>query len=132
MLRTNSRQVKDKVKEWINNNFDASGYDREDLNNSNIDQKIAFIARTCWEELGHEVKKNRTSFQNMFENWCQGLPSVLDTASYYCHVSAVDLVGDILEQTQTERAKYSECEAEKLMTYLIYKEVANDLFRIAY
>lgn len=72
------------------------------------------------------------SFQEMFINWCAGLPSLLDTALYYCHCSAVELVGNILEQTKEERSKYSEAEAERLMSYLIYKEVANDLFRVAH
>lgn len=132
MLKTNSRQVKEKVKAFISQIFDASSYDREDLNNAPIEEQIQFIARTCWQELGHEVKRNHSSFQEMFISWCQGLPSLIDTASYYCHSSAVDLVGDMLEQTKEERAKYSEPEAEKLLSYLIYKEVANDLFKVAY
>ena len=132
MLKTNSRQVKNKIREWISDNFEASSYDREDLNSAPIDKKIAFIARTCWAELGHEVKRRGASFQNMFIEWCQGLPSLLDTASYYCHCSAVDLVGDMLEQTKEERNKYTEPEAERLFSYLIYKEIANDLYKCAY
>lgn len=132
MLKTNSRQVKEKVKAFISQIFDASNYDREDLNNASIEEKIQFIARTCWAELGHEVKKHRASFQDMFIEWCQGLPSLIDTACYYCHSSAVAIVGDMLEQTETERAKYSEPEAERLLSYLIYKEVANELYKCAY
>lgn len=129
MLKTNSKQVKEKIKKWINENFDSSSYGVEC---STYEEKVAFIAKTCWHELGHEVKKRYSSFQEMFVNWCQGLPSLIDTASYYCHSSAVDLVGGILEQTEEERNKYSETEAEHLMTYLIYREVANDLFKVAY
>lgn len=131
MLKTNSRQVKEKIKEFIIINFDASSHDREDLNGASYEKKVAFIAECCWHE-GHEVKKCGSSYQEMFINWCAGLPSVLDTALYYCRCSAVDLVGNILEQTKEERAKYTEVEAERLTSYLIYKECANDLFRIAH
>lgn len=132
MLKTNSRQVKEKVRAFISQIFDASNYDRTDLNDAPIEEKLQFIALTCWQELGHEVRRHHSSMQEMFIEWCQGLPSLIDTALYYCHASAVDLVGDMLEQTQEERAKYSEPEAEKLLSYLIYKEVATDLFKVAY
>ena len=132
MIRTNSKQLREKVKAFISQIFDASSYDREDLNSAPIEEQLQFIALTCWHEKGFEVEKNRASFQDMFIEWCQGLPSLIDTAIYYCHSSAVDLVGDMLEQTQEERAKYSEPEAERLLSYFIYREVSNDLFKIAY
>ena len=131
MLKTNSKQVKEKIRKWISDNFDASSYDREELNNSDIEKQIQFIAYICWVELGHEVKRLGYTFQEMFINWCSGLPSLLNTASYYCYNSAVALVGDILEQTKEERSKYDETDAERLMSYMIYKEVASDLFRVA-
>ena len=130
MLKTNSKQVKEKIRSFISGIFDASNYEREDLNSARIEDKIHFIALTCWEEKKHEL--NRTSFQNMFIEWCEGLPSLIDTALYYCHSSAVDLLGDMLEQTKEERSKYTEPEAEKMLSYLIYKEVANDLYKCAY
>ena len=132
MIRANSKQLRQKVRAFISQIFDASSYDREDLNNAPIEEQIQFIALTYWRELGHEVKRNHSSFQEMFINWCQGLPSLIDTALYYCHSSAVELVGDMLEQTKEERAKYSEMEAERLLSYFIYREVSSDLFKIAY
>ena len=47
MIRTNSKQVKKKVKAFISQIFDASSYDREDLNDAPIEEKLQFIARTC-------------------------------------------------------------------------------------
>ena len=49
------------------------------------------------------------------------LPTVLDR-SYYLN-SAVEMLGDILEETSAERAKYTEEQAERLFSYLIYNEV---------
>ena len=132
MIKTNSKEMKQKIRSLINDLFDASSYDREDLNSAPVEEKIAFIAKTCWSEKGFEVKKHYMTYQEMFIDWCQGLPSVIDTALYYCHESAVDLLGAMLEQTEEERNKYSEIEAEKMISYLIYRECANDLFKIAY
>jgi hypothetical protein len=63
---------------------------------------------------------------NAFIDWCAGLPSVIDTCYYY-NRSAVHDVGEILEQTQNERARYTESDAEKLLTYLIYREIKKEV-----
>lgn len=58
----------------------------------------------------------------VFIDWCQGLPSVLDTCYYYNRSAVVDL-GNILEQSERERAQYTEEQAERLLTHLIYQEL---------
>ena len=55
-------------------------------------------------------------------DWCSGLPGVLDTCYYY-NRSAVDDLGAILEETDEERARYTEEQAEKMLTTLIYREL---------
>lgn len=128
MLKTNSKQVKEKIKEWILKNFEWSNYEGYYKKPETYEEIKETIARICWDEKPRE----RGNIQSMFEDWCQGLPSLIDTASYYCYGSAIDLVGDILEQTKEERAKYDEVESEKMMTYLIYKEVEPYLFKLFY
>lgn len=128
MLKMNAKQTKENLRKWINENFDASGYDQEGLNKKDIEIKLAFIARTCWNEKGFEVIKNRMTEQEMFFDWCQGLPSIIDTASYYVNGSAVETLGHILEETEEEKAKYTEEQAENKMTYLLYKEVRPYLY----
>ena len=123
MLKTNSKEFKTKIKNWIVENFDSSSYEPEEKKPANYEEIKQFIARICWRELGFEVRIQHATVQKMFIHWCEGLPSCLNTAAYLCHCSAVDLVGDILQQTKEERNKYSEREAEQLMTYLIYKEL---------
>lgn len=131
MLKTNCKKTREKIRALISDLFDASSYDREDLNSASTEEKIKFIASTCWEELGHEVERCGSTYQEMFIDWCEGLPSLLDTSSYYLH-SAVKMLGDILEETEQERSKYTEEQAESTLSYLIYKEVADDLFRVAF
>ena len=60
--------------------------------------------------------------QERFTDWAQGLPSILDTCYYY-NRSAVDDLGAILEETAEEKARYSEQNAEQLLTALIYREL---------
>ena len=128
MLKTNSKQVKEKIKNWIIDNFDFSNYEGDGyITPTSYEDIKEAIAVICWHEKSFEVLRLHGTLQNMFIGWLQGLPSLLNSASYYCHSSAVDLVGDILEQTKEERAKYSEPEAENLMSYLIFKEVYPNL-----
>ena len=58
----------------------------------------------------------------IFADWCAGLPSILNTCYYY-NRSAVDDLGEILEETEEEKEKYTQTEAEKLLTALIYREI---------
>ena len=52
----------------------------------------------------------------------KGLPSVLDTLYFY-NRSAVDDLGEVLEQSEREKVKYTEREAELMLTHLIYREL---------
>ena len=62
------------------------------------------------------------TLEAVFIDWCQGLPSVLDTCYYY-NRSAVNDLGDILNQSKREREKFTEEEAEKQLSHLIYREL---------
>lgn len=62
------------------------------------------------------------SIQDLFIEWCQGLPSVLDTCYYY-NRSAVDDLASILEQNEQEKSKFTESQAEERLTYLIFREI---------
>lgn len=126
MLKTNSKQVKEKIREYILEHFkeyyyqDNKKYIQQDLTND--DQIFLFIMETIKQEYNHEIKRNYNFLSfNVFESYCRGLPSILN-CDYYCN-SAITLLGDILEQTQEERNKYTEEQAEEKLTYLIYKEL---------
>lgn len=69
----------------------------------------------------YQSRKGYTNEQ-VFIDWAQGLPSVLDTCYFY-NRSAIDDLGEILEQSEREKAKYTEQEAEQLLTHLIYREL---------
>ena len=117
MLKTNSRAVRARIQHFINTHVDFYGYDLEKMPETTAEINKAvyacFLSETKYSRVVNEQEK--------FIVWCSGLPTVLD-CSYYLN-SAVEMLGDILEETPTERAKYTEEQAEILFSYLIYKEV---------
>lgn len=69
-----------------------------------------------------ENDKRRLSVHQYFEEWCKGLPACFDTC-YYLNRSAVDDLGDILEQNALERSKYTEAQAAEILTRSIFREI---------
>ncbi len=123
MLRTNSKQAAANIRAYILNNFNP--YDEQPRE---WPEAAAYILDTfrIEERVDEMVEKYHRagrfiSEQSLFETWAQGLPSVLVCSYYY--KSAVDDLGEILEETAEERAKYTEEQAEQLLTRLIYREL---------
>jgi len=120
MLKTNSKKAKENVKKYIIDNYTPESYGEEAQSKKTFEEIAKYIYEASRNEKSYLV--NRVSFHKLFEDWAQGLPSLLDTC-YYCNRSAVDDLGTILEQTEEERNRYSEEQAEALLTYLIAREI---------
>lgn len=116
MIRTNSKKARENIREYIRNNYDGESY--------NFPETTDFktIAANILDVFREEKPRNKGNEQEIFIEYCAGLPTILDTCYYY-NRSAVDDLGEILEETDEEKAKYSEQDAEKLLTYLIYREL---------
>lgn len=120
MIRTNSRQARQNVQAYIINHFDGCNYDIETP--STFQETAAVILSIFRSEKPAEGSYSRMSEGERFADWASGLPSILDTCYYY-NRSAVDDLGAILEETAEEKARYSEAQAETLLTSLIYREL---------
>lgn len=136
MLKTNSKKAIENIKKYIcdNVNFDydtvnekyyyVMKLEERKARGENIDMFSVYayaIYAIMHEQVVTNDKRGYT-LQEYFIYWCQGLPSVLN-ADYYLNRSAVQDLGDILEQTEAERNKYTESEAEEKLTYLIWREI---------
>lgn len=124
MLKTNSKKARENIRAYIIINFDPSNYDLTQAPES-WPEIAAFIIKTFRDEKYYSLEYMRAkniSEQRVFAEWAAGLPSVLDTCYFY-NRSAVDDLAAILEETESEKARYSESDAEKLLTYLIYREL---------
>lgn len=96
MLKTNTKKAAENIRVYIVNNFTPEGY------TENPPQE--------WHEIA------------AFNDWAAGLQGVLDTCYFY-NRSAVDDLAAILEETDEEKARYTEEQAEKTLTNLIYREL---------
>jgi hypothetical protein len=126
MLKTNSKKAQENIKQYIVDNFNGTNYTAtppEDWHG--IAQFIldAFrVEKYSVREDYHYYKGNESA---AFADWCAGLPSVLDTCYYY-NRSAIDDLGAILEETDEEKARFTETQAESLLTALIYRELTKE------
>ncbi len=130
MLKTNTKKARENIRKYI-----LDIYEPVDYTNNNIDtnkqtfEEIAEVIKEVFklEKLNNEnarqyyYRKNYSMYE-IFKEWCKGLPSIIDTCYYY-NRSAVKDLGDILEETEEERSRFTEAEAEEKLTYLIYREI---------
>ena len=127
MLKSNSKKALENVKNYILENFTPEGYTETVPTET---REIMQFIYNCFisEKFSIENEKRYYKYNEYaaFMDWCAGLPSVLNTCYYY-NRSAVDDLGAILEETEAEKKKYSEAEAEKMLTYLIYKVIKKEL-----
>ena len=123
MLKTNSKKAAENIRAYIIDGFTPEGY--TDNPPQEWHDIAAFILDTFRSEKYH-LPQDFYYYKNnefaAFADWCAGLCGVLDTCYYY-NRSAVDDLGAILEETDEEKARYTEEQAEKTLTTLIYREL---------
>lgn len=129
MLRTNSRKAMENIRKEIMDNYEAANeyYTFEgreaktDFNEICADILEAFRV----EKLEHDCYyiAGRASKSEMFMDWMQGLPTAFPVADDIFLRSAIDFLGNILEETDEEKARYTEDKAEKLACNLLYREL---------
>ena len=128
MIKSNSKKATENIKNFIisiyNTDNDREGLEYVPENPTPADfEAIAKNIYTCFiDEAYYNYNRLMYSEQNAFSLWCAGLCGTIHTSDYYLG-QAVRVLGDILEETEEERAKYTQYQAEKMIDYLIYREV---------
>ena len=125
MLRTNSKKACENIRAYIMQDEDylkeCAEYDNVELNEQR--DYLAYAYRLFKEQKSHEIRRN---YGNpcfvIFEDWAKGL-ALGGLFCYYYNRSAVEDLGTILEETEEEKAKYTEQQAEECLTRLIYREL---------
>ena len=123
MFRSNSFKARARLRKYICENVDFSSYPEY----ANIDvTDFEYVSITLKQIFEVEYLDSRIIYKyrlfDLFESWCQGLPTCLDTCYYY-NRSAVDDLGYILDQTKQERSRFTEEQAARRLTYMIYREL---------
>ena len=122
MLKTNSKKARENVRAYIMERENVAEYVENISNNPTFEEIAAAIYADFYRVYNSDYVKKTYTPADYFSEWAAGLPGILDTCYYY-NRSAVDDLAGILEETETEKAKYKEADAEKLLSYLIYREI---------
>lgn len=123
MLKTNSKKAAENIRAYIVKNFTPENY--TETPPEEWHEIAAFILDTFRKEkynCSEDFRYYHNSEIAAFLDWSAGLPGVLDTCYYY-NRSAVDDLAELLEETEQEKARYTEEQAEKTLTTLIYREL---------
>lgn len=118
-LRTNTKKANENIRAYIMDNFTPENY--TDNPPKDFPEAAAFILGVFRAEK-QDLRYYHNNEFAAFRDWCAGLPCVLDTCYYYKR-SAVDDLGAILEETAEEKARFTEAEAERRLTWLLYREL---------
>lgn len=129
MLKTNSKTVNEKLKNIIlstyENDLEYYTWDgkeaKKDYAGICSDILTAFFEEKV--KYDNRYKAGRISKQDLFLDWMQGLPSAFSFACDIFLSSSNDIVAGLLEQTETEKSKYDEEASEKLIVWLLYREL---------
>lgn len=123
MLKTNSKKARENIRSYIMDGFEPESYGIETP--ETFEEAAKIILDIFREE--HFNSENIRRYYHYsewlsFKAWAAGLPSIIDTCYYY-NRSAVDDLGAILEETEEEKAKFTEEQAEEKLTNMIYREL---------
>lgn len=125
MIRSNTTEAREAIIDYI-------GMDRDYLEEYGIAPKDDTEMLAAVYQVFRAEKANgdsrRMSEYALFEEWAQGL-ALGQLFCYYYSRSAVDDLAGILEETPEEAARYTESEAEEMLTRLIYREVVRGFER---
>ena len=131
MLKTNSRKAIENIRNYIMNDVEyiseRSGYT---IDTENTDEVLAYAWSIFKDEKKYEIEQNyHCANYAIFQDWASGL-ALGNLFCYWYNRPAVDDLGDILEETDEERSKYTESEAERVLTTLIYREMEKAARRV--
>ena len=119
MLKTNSKIAKDRVREYVLNSINDEW--QADYNGLiSYQEAKAMITDDFTARAYSSPWERRQNRQTAFIEFLKGLPYYF--ADYYYDRNAVELLGDMLEETEEERSRYSEDQAEEMLSRLIYRE----------
>lgn len=131
MLKTNSKKAKENLHRYImeatrDHMEERAAYDGVPTPDT-FPAVCREVLREFGEEARHLLKYPTIPTQTAFIQWGQGLPcgSLFD---FHCG-DAREMLGDILEETEEERERFGECQAEDLFSKLIFREVINGAAR---
>lgn len=120
MLKTNSKKAKENLRSYI---IESTHHDDESPA-ENWETAKTIVKNNFEQQKLHDynltlIRSGRARKYDIFKDWLQGLPSGgLGDYWYFCN--AVEILGNILEETETERNRFTEDQAAEKLSLLIY------------
>lgn len=125
MLNSYNKQATENIRKYIveqDSDYicERSGYT---IKQDDTDELLAYARLIFKDEMKYRIgdNYNHPGFV-IFEDWAWGL-ALGRLFCYYYNRSAVDDLGEILEETEEQKKQYTESQAEKMLTRLIYREM---------
>ena len=122
-IRSNSKTARAGVVNYIRQ------YTEDDLQEAGLqgctDAEMLQYIRDCFTReacYANNLRRCRWNMFQVFKDWAGGLP-LGQLFVYMLRRSAVDDLGAILQETDAEKAKYTEDQAEEMLTRLIFRAV---------
>ena len=119
MIKSNSKKACDAIRAFIRENYTPENYGYEETDDLSV---IAHSILFCFLNEKVVYDRRRMTYVDLFLEWLSGLPSIFH-AGYILGGSAVDILGDMLDETEEERNRFTEDQAEKKLGELIYREL---------
>ena len=119
MLRTNSKKAREAVRAYIAEK--TRGQDGAEVKDFKEAAEVIAGEWNAYKYPGLERQSGR-SLAEAFGHFAAGLPN--DLFDYLAIGDTVELMGEMLEETEAERSKYSDSQACDLLTYLIFREIS--------
>jgi len=128
MLRTNSKKAIENIHEYIRNASLDYLEDNFGIDPKEIETKHTLYCKiySIYQDETRPNNKRRLNYSDfqIFKDWGQGL-AMGGLFDFYVHC-AKDELGSILEETESEKDRYTETQAEECMMNLIYREIRKE------
>lgn len=125
-LRTNSKQARAAVRQYILDAYNLEMLDNNKPETSDIKAAAQYYYNDFISWIYPGAIRVR-SYQDAFFEYSSGMPGHIGDYFGFGR-SAIDTLGDMLQQSETERNKYLNQDAEKVLCDLIYAEIIKAIY----
>lgn len=129
MRKLNCKEVNEALKKEIIDSYESAEeyytYDGAEMKTEYNDICKDILKSFEREKLNNDLayKAGRVSKRDLFIEWMSGLPSSFPVSCDIFLGYATEWLGNILDETETEKQKYSDSKAERTACLILYREL---------
>lgn len=129
MRKLNCKEVNEALKNEIMDSYESADeyytYDGAEMKTEYNDICKDILKMFECEKLNGDLryKASNMSKQDLFVEWMSGLPGSFPVSCDIFLGSAAEWLGNILDETETEKQKYSDSKAERTSCLILYREL---------